>query len=46
MSEKVGVLSLGARGPYGLDALQTSLVWRSGKLTPAHEVQARRAVHV
>lgn len=29
------VHGVGARSPYGLDALQTALVWRSGKLVPS-----------
>lgn len=29
-----GVLSVGARTPYGLDALQSVMVWRSGKVAP------------
>ncbi|NUO48566.1 MAG: hypothetical protein HOV80_06890 [Polyangiaceae bacterium] len=31
---KPSILSVGARSPLGLSALQTSLVWRSGKLVP------------
>jgi 3-oxoacyl-[acyl-carrier-protein] synthase I len=29
------ILSVGARSPLGLSALQTSLIWRSGKLVPS-----------
>jgi 3-oxoacyl-[acyl-carrier-protein] synthase-1 len=32
---KPSILSVGARSPLGLSALQTSLVWRSGKLVPS-----------
>ncbi len=34
MTSKPVVLSVGARSPLGLSALQTSLVWRAGKLAP------------
>lgn len=34
MSGGFSVVSVGARSPMGLDAVQTTMVWRSGRLTP------------
>lgn len=34
MRRGAGVISVGARTPYGLDALQSVMVWRSGKVAP------------
>lgn len=34
MSGGFSVISVGARCPMGLDAVQTTMVWRSGRLTP------------
>jgi 3-oxoacyl-[acyl-carrier-protein] synthase I len=34
VNRRAGILSVGARTPYGLDALQSVMVWRSGKVAP------------